>query len=61
MKNWIWIISTFLLALQWLIVHYSGVHLAPHWEALLSGISIFGAAFLLSWGAELAQLDIPQA
>src|SRR5262249_37358321 len=26
-----------------------------------SGISIFGAAFLLSWAAELAQMDIPQA
>src|SRR5215470_2086400 len=47
--------------LQWLIVHFSGMPLAPQWEALSSGISIFGAAFLLSWGAELAQLDIPQA
>jgi cation:H+ antiporter len=28
--------------------------------ALSSGIAIFGAAFLLSWAAELAQLDIPQ-
>jgi len=49
------------LPLQWLVLHFSGVHLAPHWEALSSGISIFGAAFLLSWAAELAQLDIPQA
>lgn len=49
------------LPLQWLILHVSGIHLAPHWEALSSGISIFGAAFLLSWAAELAQLDIPQA
>ncbi|MBI3757925.1 MAG: sodium:calcium antiporter [Deltaproteobacteria bacterium] len=47
--------------LQWLIVHFSGMSLAPQWEALSSGLSIFGAAFLLSWGAELAQLDIPQA
>jgi cation:H+ antiporter len=47
--------------LQWLIIHFSGLHLEPHWEALSSGISIFGAAFLLSWAAELAQLDIPQA
>ena len=61
MKNWLWIISASALPLQWLIIHFSGVHLAPHWEALSSGISIFGAAFLLSWAAELAQLDIPQA
>jgi cation:H+ antiporter len=47
--------------LQWLYVHFAGVPLAPHWQALSSGVSIFGAAFLLSWAAELAQLDIPQA
>jgi cation:H+ antiporter len=30
-------------------------------ETLLFGIAILGAAFLLSWGAEVAQLDISQA
>jgi cation:H+ antiporter len=30
-------------------------------EALLSGLSIFGAAFVLSWAAELAELEIPSA
>jgi cation:H+ antiporter len=61
MKLWLWFAGAAALPLQWLIIHFSGVHLAPHWEALSSGISIFGAAFLLSWAAELAQLDIPQA
>lgn len=61
MKNWFWIAGASALPLQWLIIHFSGVHLEPHWEALSAGISIFGAAFLLSWAAELAQLDIPQA
>src|SRR5262245_31113484 len=61
MKLWLWFAAAAALPLQWLIIHFSGVHLAPHWEALSSGISIFGAAFLLSWAAELAQLDIPQA
>src|SRR5256885_11457972 len=42
-------------------MHFSGTLPAAHWEALSSGVSIFGAAFLLSWAAELAQLDIPQA
>jgi cation:H+ antiporter len=60
-KNWLWLAGAFILSLQWLILHFSGIHLAPHWEALSSGVSIFGAAFLLSWAAELAQLDIPQA
>ncbi|MBI3318534.1 MAG: sodium:calcium antiporter [Candidatus Omnitrophica bacterium] len=31
------------------------------WNAVLPGLGIFGAAFLLSWAAELAQLEIPQA
>ena len=61
MKHWLPIVYAAVLPLQWLMLHFSGVHLEPHWEALSSGISIFGAAFLLSWGAELAQLDIPQA
>lgn len=30
-------------------------------EAILPGLAVFGAAFLLSWGAELAQMEIPQA
>src|SRR5215813_12262428 len=61
MKLWLWFAAAAALPLQWLIIHFSGVHLAPHWEALSSGLSIFGAALLLSWAAELAQLDVPQA
>jgi cation:H+ antiporter len=34
------------------------IHLSNPVEALLFGIAIVGAAFLLSWGAEVAQLDI---
>jgi len=60
-KHWLPVIYASAFPLQWLIIHFSGIHLEPHWEALSSGLSIFGAAFLLSWGAELAQLDIPQA
>lgn len=55
------IVGASLFPLQWLLIHFSGLHLEPHWEALLSGVSIFGAAFMLSWAAELAQLDIPQS
>ncbi len=49
------------LAAQWIALRLAGAELAPHFEALLAGTGIFGAAFLLSWGAEVAQLDIPQA
>ena len=60
-KHWRMVAGASVFPLQWLIIHFSGLHLEPHWEAVSSGVSIFGAAFLLSWGAELAQLDIPQA
>ena len=50
-----------MLAGQWLLLHLGGVHLPVPYNAVLPGLGIFGAAFLLSWAAELAQLDIPQA
>jgi len=61
MGNWVWIGSSFLLCLQWISIHLAGLHPAPHLQALSSGVAIFGAAFLLSWAAELSQKDIPQA
>ncbi len=35
-----------------------GLHLDPALEALIFGIGIIGGAFLLSWAAEVAQLDV---
>ena len=61
MANWLWIGSSTLLCFQWIVIHFSGGHPPPHWMALSSGVAIFGAAFMLSWAAELAQKDIPQA
>ena len=61
MANWLWIGSSALLCFQWIVIHLSGGHPPPHWMALSSGVAIFGAAFMLSWAAELAQKDIPQA
>jgi len=60
-KRWLAILWAALFPLQWLLIHFSGIHLEPHWEALSAGGAIFGAAFILSWAAELAQLDIPQS
>ena len=61
MANWLWIGSSALLCLQWIAIHFISAHPAAHLEALSSGVAIFGAAFMLSWSAELAQKDIPQA
>lgn len=55
------IVLSLALTVQWLVLRFAHVELAPHYEALFAGVGIFGAAFLLSWGAEVAQLDIPQA
>jgi cation:H+ antiporter len=61
MTNALWVGSSILLCLQWIVIRLSGVHLTPEWEALCAGLAIFGAAFLLSWAAELAQLEMSQA
>jgi cation:H+ antiporter len=61
MTNWLWIGSATTLCLQWIVIHFIGGHPPPHWMSLSSGLAIFGAAFMLSWAAELAQKDIPQA
>jgi cation:H+ antiporter len=36
------------------------IHVPLVWETTLLGVAILGAAFLLSWAAEVAQLDISQ-
>lgn len=45
----------------WLISRAMGVHPAMPWAVLAPGLCIFGAAFLLTWGAEAAEMDIPQS
>jgi cation:H+ antiporter len=55
------LITAIFLPLQWIVIRFSGTHLSPQWEAAGAGLAIFGAAFILSWAAEAAQVDIPQA
>src|ERR687891_1030466 len=61
MANLLWIGSSIILCFQWILIHLSGVHPSPEWQALSAGVAIFGAAFMLSWAAELAQLEMSQA
>ena len=51
------------LVSQWIVIHQwlPRGRLGPVWETVLPGLAIFGAAALLSWGAELAQLEIAQS
>ena len=49
------------LPLAWFAVHAGGWAASPPEQAFAAGAGILGAAFLLSWASEAAQLDIPQA
>jgi cation:H+ antiporter len=60
-RDWIWLGLISLFPLAWFVAHFGGLVTAQHWVALVSGCGIFGAAFLLSWACEVAQLDIPRA
>jgi cation:H+ antiporter len=57
----IWLLAVTLVASQWIVLRLSGAHLPHQWTAICSGVGIFGAAILLSWAADVAQLDIPQS
>ncbi len=61
--DWLWIAAAASLALPWLV--YRTVSDAPAASpllvALLAGLAILGAAFLLSWAAEVLQLEVSQA
>lgn len=51
---------TVAVTLPGLLTRFGFLHVDPEIEALLFGIAVFGAAFMLSWAAEVAQLDISQ-
>jgi len=55
------IVAAFLLAVPWPVCRLLGVGFAPPVMALLSGMAILGAAFLLCWAAEVAQMEISAA
>ncbi len=57
-----WFLFAAALPLPWIVAHgLGGLGLQSEWVAALSGISILGCAFLLSWSMELAERDIPQS
>jgi cation:H+ antiporter len=55
------VVAALVLPLPWIALGLSGFHGAPVLVAVLAGLAILGAAFLLSWAAELIQLDLSQA
>jgi cation:H+ antiporter len=62
LRDFLLLAGALALALQWVIVHQVlRLPLGPVGETFLPGLAIFGAAALLSWAAELAQIEISQA
>lgn len=48
-------------ALPGVILRFSGEHLGVVPDTAIYGLAIVSASFLLSWGAEASEIDIPQA
>ena len=51
----------FFLTAPWVFVYASGTHLGNGATVLVSGLAVLGASFLLAWGAETAEKDVPRA
>jgi len=61
-RDLLWFVGAVLLPLPWVFAYnLAGLGLPAEGTALLAGIAILGAAFLLSWATELAESDIPQS
>lgn len=45
---------------QWLVFRAAGAPLPAPWDAVLPGLCVVGAAFLMTWAAEAAEMDLPQ-
>ncbi len=60
-KSILGIVGAFVLTLPWIIVKISGTGVSPAIEALFSGLAIVGGAFVLSWAAEVAEVDVPMS
>jgi cation:H+ antiporter len=57
----IFLLCSILLAVAGPTVRLLGLHLAPQVEVLVFGVAIVGAAAVLAWATEVAQLDVSRA
>ena len=60
-KDFAFILIIFISCLQWILLKFLVGHLETPWNAISPGEAIFGAAYILSWGAELSQFEIPRS
>ena len=64
-KNWLWLFLAIAASIPALVLRLmeltSGYHTSPEVAAIVFGLGIVGAAFLISWASEVAQMDMSQA
>jgi cation:H+ antiporter len=58
--GWLWIALAALATVPGLALELGGLHPPDPMRALVFGVAIVGAAFLVSWAAEVVQLDFSQ-
>ncbi len=59
-RAWLLICVAFAVTLPALAIRLGGAHPAPIPGAVVFGIAILGGAFLLTWAAEVAEMDVAQ-
>ncbi|HEY7473080.1 MAG TPA: sodium:calcium antiporter [Gemmatimonadota bacterium] len=59
--RFVWLTAALLMTAPSLVFKLRGLEASPPAEALLFGCGILGASFLLSWAAEVAQMEMSQA
>ncbi len=55
------ILTAVVLTLPWIVSFVCKMQYPPQVTALLSGLAIVSSAFLISWSAETAEVDIPRS
>lgn len=60
LTSWGGVLAAIVVTLPGVALRAGVYHSAPPLEALILGIAIVGSAFLLSWAAEVIQLDVSQ-
>jgi cation:H+ antiporter len=60
MRKWLGVAIAALSTIPGLTLRLGLYHVSPAAEAVIYGIAIVGAAFMLSWAAEVFQLDVSQ-
>ena len=61
LKEKIQLVAAINLTIPWILSFFFKIGYAPQIESLISGLAVVGAAFLLSWAAETAEIDVPRS